>query len=213
VADAENPAYVTLTTQIESARTEVASLQRQREALKDKLKVFNQRLEETPKLEQEYLALTRDYTNATAKYQEVMNKILEARISEGMEEHQKGEKFTLIDPASYPEKPVSPKRWLIILAGFILGLGSGVGAVALAEQLDHSLDSAQDLTSLTGLPVLGTIIRIVTKEDLIRAKRRRRFVWAATGISLFLGLTLFHLLYMDLWVFTATIIRLFNKYT
>ena len=40
------------------------------------------------------------------KYQEVMNKIMEARISEGMEEHQKGEKFTLIDPASYPEKPV-----------------------------------------------------------------------------------------------------------
>jgi succinoglycan biosynthesis transport protein ExoP len=213
VAEAENPAYVTLTTQIESAKTEVSSLQRQREALKGKLKVFNQRLEETPKLEQEYLDLMRDYTYAADKYKEVTYKILEARISEGMEEHQKGEKFTLIDPASYPEKPVSPKRWLIILAGFIISLGSGLVAVALAEQMDHSLERARDLTSLTGLPVLGTIIRIVTKEDLIRAKRRRRFVWAATGVSLFLGLTLFHLLYMDLWVLTATLLRLINKYT
>jgi len=130
-----------------------------------------------------------------------------------MEENQKGEKFTLIDPASYPEKPITPKRWLITLAGFLGSLGSGLAAVALAEQMDHSLESSQELTSLTGLPVLGTIIRIVTKEDRLRTKRRRRFVWAATGISLFLGLTLFHFLYMDLWVFTATIIRLINKYT
>ena len=213
VTDPENPAYISLTTQIESAKNEIASLQRQRETLKEKLKMFNQRLEETPKLEQEYFALQRDYTNATSKYQEVMNKILESKISEGMEEHQKGEKFTLIDAASYPEKPVSPNRWLIVLAGFILSLGSGLATVALAEQMDHSLERALDLTSLTGLPVLGTIIRIVTREDLVQAKRRRRFIWAATGIGLFLGLILFHLLYMDLWVFTAQLLHLMHKYT
>ena len=123
----DNPAYINLTTQIETTKNEIASLQRQREALKDKLKMFNQRLEQAPRLEQEYFALQRDYTNSTAKYQEVMNKIMEARISEGMEEHQKGEKFTLIDPASYPQKPVQPKRWLIVLAGFVLSMGAGGG--------------------------------------------------------------------------------------
>ena len=213
VAEAENPAYVTLTTQIESAKNEVASLQRQRESLKEKLRMFNQRLEETPKLEQEYLALQRDYTNATLKYQEVMNKIMEARISEGMEEHQKGEKFTLIDPASYPEKPVKPKRLLIILAGFILSMGAGLGTVALAEQMDHSLHSADELASLTGLPVLGSITRIETTEDVVSARRKRRFIWTATGLGLLLGLTLFHFLYMDLWVLTAKLMRLMNKYT
>ena len=213
VGDAENPAYITLTTQIESAKNEVVSMQRQREALKEKLKMFNQRLEETPKLEQEYLALQRDYTNSTSKYQEVMNKILEARISEGMEEHQKGEKFTLIDPASYPEKPVKPKRMLIILAGFILSMGCGLGAVALAEQMDHSLNSADELASLTGLPVLGTITWIETKEDLIQSRRKRRLIWTATSLSLLLGLSLFHFLYMDLWVLTAKLMRLMNKYT
>ncbi len=114
-------------------------------------------------MEQEYLALTRDYQKHL-KHQEVMNKILEARISEGMEEHQKGEKFTLIDPASFPEKPVSPKRWLIFLAGFIMSLGGGFGTVALAEQLDHSVNTSDELARLTGLPVLGTIIRIETRK-------------------------------------------------
>ena len=142
-----------------------------------------------------------------------MNKIMEARISEGMEEHQKGEKFTLIDPASYPEKPVSPKRWLIILAGFIVSMGGGLGAVALAEQMDHSLNNADELASLTGLPVLGSITRIGITEDVSAYRRKRRFIWTAIGLGLLLGLLLFHFLYMDLWVLTARLLRLMNKYT
>jgi hypothetical protein len=211
--DPVNPAYISLNTQIETTKNEMASLQRQRETLKEKVKTFNRRLEETPKLEQEYLALQRDYTNATAKYQEVMNKILESRISEGMEEHQKGEKFTLIDPASYPEKPIKPKRLLIVLAGFILSLGAGLGMVALAEQLDHSVKSANELSSLTGLPVLGTIARIETWEDVSQARHKKQLIWGVTGIVLILGLILFHFLYMDLWVLTAKLMRLANKYT
>ena len=213
LADAENPAYVTLTSQIESTKNEVASLQRQRGALQDKLKMFNQRLEETPKLEQEYLALQRDYTNSTNKYQEVMNKILEARISEGMEEHQKGEKFTLIDPAGFPEKPISPKRLLIILAGFIVSMGGGLGAVALAEQMDHSLNSAAELASFTDLPVLGSITRIEITEDMDSARHKRRFLWTAISLVLLLGLVLFHFFYMDLWVLTARLLHLMHKYT
>jgi len=213
VTDAENPAYISLTTQIETAKHEVASLQRQKEALKEKQKIFTRRLEETPKLEQEYFALQRDYTNATAKYQEVMNKIMEARISEGMEEHQKGEKFTLIDPASYPEKPIKPKRMLIFLAGLIGSLGAGLAFVVLAEQMDHSLRNAKELAAVTGLPVLGSISRIETREDVEADRRKRFMIWASTGLALFLGLTVFHFLYMDLWVLTAKLTRLLHKYT
>ena len=175
--------------------------------------MYRQRLEEAPKVEQEYLALTRDYQNATSKHQEVMNKILEARISEGMEEHQKGEKFTLIDPASFPEKPVSPKRWLIFLAGVIMSLGAGFGTVALVEHLDHSVKSSDELARLTGLPVLGSIIRIQTSEDITRARRKRKLIWAVTGFSLVMGLALFHFFYMDLWVLTARLLRLADKYS
>jgi len=213
VAEPENPAYISLTTQIKGAENEIASLRTQQAGLKDKLQMYRTRLEEAPKVEQEYLALTRDYQNASSKHQEVMNKILEARISEGMEEGQKGEKFTLIDPASFPEKPVSPKRWLIFLAGVILSLGVGFGTVALAEHLDHSVKSSDELARLTGLPVLGSIMRIQTREDLTQARRKQKLIWAVTGFSLIMGLVLFHFFYMDLWVLTARLLRLMDKYT
>ena len=210
---AENPAYIGLTTQIQAADTDIRAFRSQQASLKDKVQLYRQRLEEAPKVEQEYMALARDYQNAHSKHQEVMNKILEARISEGMEEHQKGEKFTLIDPASFPEKPVSPKRWLIFFAGVICSLAVGFGTVALAETMDHSVKNSDDLARLTGLPVLGSIIRIETSEDITRARRKRRLIWAVTGFSLLMGLALFHFLYMDLWVLTAKLLRLADKYS
>jgi succinoglycan biosynthesis transport protein ExoP len=212
VASPENPAYISLTTQIKGAQTEIASLRSQQATMRQQLEMYRRRLEDAPKVEQEFLALQRDYQNAAAKHQEVMNKILEARIAEGMEEHQKGEKFTLIDPASYPEKPVSPQRWLIALAGFILSLGAGFGAVALVEHLDHSVKDTDELARLTGLPVLGSIIRIETKEDLAWNRQKRKLFWAATGISVIMALILFHFFYMDLWVLSARLIRLADKY-
>ena len=149
-------------------------------------------------MEQRYLALQRDYQNANAKYQEVMNKLLEARIAEGMEEHQKGEKFTLIDPASYPGKPVKPNRPVIILAGMIFGCVAGFGLVAAVEWLDHSIKSADELAWLTEMNPLGVIPRIETSYDLAMKHLRQGLVWASTIVSLVLGMVLIHFFYMNL---------------
>jgi uncharacterized protein involved in exopolysaccharide biosynthesis len=193
----ENPAYVGITSQIQVASADIANYKAQRKSLQEKLQFFRQRLEQAPKVEQDYLALQRDYQNASAKHQEVMNKILEARISEGMEEHQKGEKFILIDPANYPERPVKPNRLLILAAGLMFGLCSGLGAVALVEHLDHSVKSADEL-SWTGVPVLGTIPKIPTKEDVIQEHRRRKLILTITVSSLILGVAIFHFFLMSL---------------
>jgi polysaccharide biosynthesis transport protein len=211
-AQPDNPAYVNLLTHIQSAANDIQALNRQKADLEEKLKMYRQRLEEAPQVEQEYLALTRDYQNAHTKHMEIMNKILEARIAEGMEESQKAEKFTIIDPAIYPEQPVSPKRGLIFLAGLILSLGAGLGMVALTENLDHSVKTVDELAWLTGLPVLGSIARIITPEDVARKKQRRRLMWSLIGLSLFAGLLIFHFLIMDLWIVAARLGRLAGKH-
>ncbi|MFZ2087115.1 MAG: GNVR domain-containing protein [Desulfobaccales bacterium] len=212
VTQPENPAYVNLLTNIQAANNDIQSLKRQRADLDSKLRMYRKRLEDGPKVEQEYLALTRDYQNAHSKHQEIMNKILEARISEGMEESQKAEKFTIIDPASFPEKPVAPKRGLIALAGLILGLGSGLGMVALTENLDRTVKSTDELAWLTGLPVLGRIGKIVTPEDLARKKQHRRLTWILVGVAFLAGLIIFHFFVMDLWIFYARLGRFVGKY-
>jgi polysaccharide biosynthesis transport protein len=212
VTTPDNPTYINLATQIKAAEINLASLRTKQADIQKRLQMYRQRLEKAPKVEQAYLALLRDYQDAAKKHQEVLNKILEARIAQGMEEHQKGQKFTLIDPASYPDAPVSPNRGLIILAGFVLSLGAGFGTVALAEHLDHSVKDGEELVQLTGLPVLGSIRRIQTTEDISRTRRNRRMICVATGFTAIIALVLFNFFYMNLWVFTAKLLRLAAKY-
>ncbi|HZK14263.1 MAG TPA: hypothetical protein VFC55_07075, partial [Desulfobaccales bacterium] len=94
-----------------------------------------------------------------------------------------------------------------------LSLGLGLGTVALTEHLDHSVKNSNELARLTGLPVLGSILRIQTSEDIHQARRKQKLIWAVTGCGLIVGLALFHFFYMDLWVLTARLLRLVDKYT
>lgn len=209
--DSGSQAYLNLSTQIKVSGTEIESLKKQRIYTVEKLKECRRRLEETPKIEQEYLALRRDYNNAQQKHQEVMNKILEARIAEGMEEHQKGEKFKIIEPANYPATPIKPNRPVIIMSGVFFGLMVGFGVVILMDNLDHSVKSADELAWLTGVQVLGTIKRIRIPEDEQKESYRRRIIYGAVGLSLITGLLIFHFFYMDLNILVAKIINFAKK--
>lgn len=209
--DLANPAQFNMMAQAQQLTNQIQSLKQLRQKQMEKLALYRQRLEETPKIEQEYLALQRDYQNAHAKYQEVMNKLLEARISEGMEQHQKGERFTLVDPPSLPEEPVKPNRKQIMLAGLVLGLGLGAALMFGRETIDTSIKSATELAGLTKAPPLGIITKIITPFDLARRRRRRQLGLAVAGLSLVLGVVLMHFFYMDLDIMLAKFQRFANK--
>ena len=134
-------------------------------------------------------------------------------MPKGWKSSQKAEKFTLIDPASYPEKPVSPNRLLIAAAGLLLGLAAGVGTVLMSDQMDHSVKDADDLNWISDLPVLGSISRMQNPEHDLWVRRRRLLIAGATCFSILLVLVLVHFFYRDLWVLMAQLMRLFNKLT
>lgn len=203
----ENPAYINLMTQINSSTMEIESLRKQRGELKRRWHEYLKRLENGPQVEKEYLALSRDYENAQAKYRETMDKLMEARRAEELEESQGGEKFTIIDPAQFPERPYKPNRLAIILIGFILGIGSGVGYGSVAEYMDHSVRTADDLAVATGIPVLTTIPKIVTNGDKLKARRRRLLISAGSAASLVVLLVIFHFFVMDLDLFWLKILK------
>jgi hypothetical protein len=194
----DNPAYVSLSAQVESAKAEAESLKKRREEVRGRIASYNSRLEQAPGVEQVYRDLVRDQDNAVAKYKEIRAKQMEAQVALELEKGRKGERFSLIDPPQYPEKPFQPDRKKLLATAFAASLGSGVGAAALAESLDRSVKSARSLGALLETPVLGVVPRI---DDPEQARRRRRWLIlgaAAALLVLLLALAAVHFFFMPL---------------
>lgn len=198
--DASNPAYINIKTQIVSTGMEIRRAQADLGRISGLQAEYQRRLEGTPRVEQEYQSLNRDYESAKSKYNELANRVMAARESKGLEESQIGDKFTLIAPPLVPEKPVKPQRLLIILAGFVLALGSGGGLAMLLEALDQSVSTPEDLAALTGRPPLAAIPYLPTPAELKAKSRRKRIILAviAGGFVALLVLAHFFVMPLDL---------------
>ncbi len=182
-AHPDNPAYVSLQSQLAAADTEIRSLKTKRTQLRDKIAQYEQRLMQTPKSEQEYRAIVRDLENSTARYQEIRAKQMTAGVGQEMEKERKGEKFTLIDPATLPEEPISPNRPAIIFLSLVLALGAGVGSAAIRESLDSTVRGAKGLMAILQTTPLA-VIPYLTNAAEIRARQRKNRTLVIAVIAL-----------------------------
>jgi uncharacterized protein involved in exopolysaccharide biosynthesis len=206
----ENPAYINLQAQLNSATSSLNALRTTRAVVKRRLQDYATRLERTPEMEPDYLFLTRDRDTSGQKYQDIRSRLLEAKVSEGLEVQQKGERFSLIDPPSLPEKPDKPNRPAIVLLGFILALGCGIGSGAAAESLDHSIRTPEQLARLTQLSPLAVIPFMPNEQDLSRAVKRRLLLKGAGVGALVTILALLHVFVMPLDVLWFAALRRFG---
>ena len=90
-----------------------------------------------------------------------------------------GEEFRILDPAVPARTAVAPQRLLFMLFGGGLGLGVAVLAVLLADHLDGSFHSVEELQAFSRLPVLATIPQIG-----VSGRKRQRLWLAAAPIAI-----------------------------
>jgi polysaccharide chain length determinant protein (PEP-CTERM system associated) len=118
---------------------------------------YGSRLARAPEVEQEYLALTRDYDNAVRKYAEMKNKEMSARLAEELERAQKGERLSLLAAPRLPTDPIKPNRLGFVLLGILLAMMAGVGVAAVAEFSDHTIHDIGQLVAVLRTQPIGVI--------------------------------------------------------
>ena len=206
----ENPAYINLQAQLNSATSSLNALLATRAVVKRRLQDYATRIERTPVMEPDYLHLSRDRDTSGQKYQDIRSRLLEAKVSEGLEVQRKGERFSLIDPPNLPESPDKPNRFAIVLLGFLVAIGGGIGSGAVAESLDRSIRSPKQLARLTLLTPLAVIPFMPNDQDLSRAVTRKRLLKGAGVGALVMTLALLHVFVMPLDVLWFAALRRFG---
>ena len=152
--------------------------------LRDAIATYQGRIENVPKREQEFRELSRDYESTRELYQSLLKRSEEAQLAESMEQRQKGEQFRVLDPAVPKPKPAAPNRVQLFVIVLLGSLGLAAGAVVLAEKIDTSFHTIDDLRAFSPVPVLVSIPLIVTHTD----RRRRRWHLQLGASAAFVGL-------------------------
>lgn len=178
---ADNPAYVTLAAQLAAARSDSLSLTRQITEMEAKRATYQRRIQASPRVEEGYKTILAERNSLQQKYDDLSRKAMEASVAHGLEKEQLGERFTLVDPARLPLKPVSPNVRVILLIGLLIGLGAGAGLAAIRESCDDMVRSSEELSEIAGFVVLATIPEL---PGIGGTLARRRAMVAASALAL-----------------------------
>lgn len=181
-----NPYIQSLMSQLDQATIESRATAEEIAGINRQIGVYQRRLENTPKREQELAILTRDYDTTRDLFRSMLAKRGEADVAVELEQRQQGETFRVIQPAGLPERPTGPNRVRLLLVGLALALGASAVAVVLAEQVDTSFRRVDEVRATAGVPVLSAIPRITTERDRLRTLRQRRWATAAVAAGLLL---------------------------
>ena len=205
-----NPAYISLSSQLNSVRSEISSVKQQLATYEQQISKLRGYIKATPVVEQEYRKLLMERDSHKIKYDDLMQKFMEARVAQGLEKNQKGERFTMIDPPLMPEKPYKPNRLAIFLIGIVLGMGCSLGLTAMLELTDDTIRDGKVLSLATNVPVLAVIPAIYTDGELAGQKKRHVMTYILVGAFVILVPVILHLFVIDGYVFWAKLMRNLN---
>jgi len=196
--ESENPTFINLQTQISSTKLDIQNARSKINDLEKIYAMYQQRIERSPQVEQEYQELQRDYASAQQNYQTTTSKLQTALEAQELEEGHMAEKLKVIEPPQVPQIPVKPNRRALGMLGFVFAAGMGVSSTALAEYFDTSIRDLQGLKKISSIPVLGAIPYVRTKRDIVKRVIMRLFLLLGFVAAACVFLTLLHLYYMPL---------------
>jgi polysaccharide chain length determinant protein (PEP-CTERM system associated) len=163
---------------LDEAEAQVRALKTEETRLREQLAVYQRRVENAPRLEQQLQDLSRDYDTTSELYRSLLKRHDEAELAESLEQRQKGELFRILEPAIDPAGPWAPNRPRLILLGLALAVALGVGVALLAEHLDASYHTVDELRAQVSPPIVARIPRITSDRD----RRRGRWRLALGGV-------------------------------
>lgn len=156
-----NPTIINLNTSIRAMRTNVQAtlnatlkgLQITRDDLAREANRYLRRINDAPTQERQFVSIARQQEIKSGLYLMLLQKREENAITLAATANN----AKTIDEALTDDNPVSPKRMMIYLAAFVIGLGLPVGIIYIITLMKFKIEGRADVEKLTNIPVVGDI--------------------------------------------------------
>ncbi|HUY67842.1 MAG TPA: hypothetical protein VMV79_00895 [Alphaproteobacteria bacterium] len=209
--DADNPAYLELVAQLRAAEAQHKSLLAQRTGLSAEQAKYQEAVARNPGLEQQMAELTRDYENAQLRYRQLKERKMLADMKVQMIEQHKGERLSVINPPTLPAK-THPSRLMLLIAGFVLSVLGGIGAVVLVQSINQGVLGTRHLAVLVGVPPLVAIPHISTAIEVGRTRQRRPYLVGGAAALAIIGAITFNFFVMPFDVLGTLLMQRFGSF-
>lgn len=151
-----NPVYQYLQQDLLRFDGEKRALSAKREVLVKQIAEFEGKLSDLGRIELQHSQLRSQVETDRRNYDLYLQKLEESRVSDAMD-NEKISNVNVVEPATPPHKPVSPKVALNLLLSVVFGLFGGLALAFLLEYLSDRLENAEDVEQGLELPVLTSI--------------------------------------------------------
>jgi succinoglycan biosynthesis transport protein ExoP len=148
---------------------QIAMLRNREEFLNRQIGELQQKNRELPTLELSLQRLQRE-----AKTNDDLLALLKTKHQEALiKEAEQIEEVSIVRPATEPDTPIGGETLNTILVGAVLGLSLGLVLAFVRETLDTSIGTIEDVEAYLGVPVLGVVPHIDSRETVQRILERR----------------------------------------
>lgn len=162
---AQEIALAKIKTQIETAKGRLDSITSQRRSMESQMSTLQRQIVQIPQVESGLAKLQRNYDNAKAKYEDVKAKQINAKIAENLALADKGERFILKQSPEFPKYRESPKRTVLLAAGFVASIVFGFVLAFLLEMLDKRVRGQANVAAIVNTKLLAIIPYIETQAE------------------------------------------------
>jgi uncharacterized protein involved in exopolysaccharide biosynthesis len=150
-----NPTYQWVDSELARAQSQLSAEQARAAALSRSVQAYEKQASDLDQKEVIQEGLLRDKNAEESNYLLYMRKQEEARISDALDES-RIINVAVVEPVAVPVVP-SRSRPLVLFLGFLAAIIVSLGVAVVAEYLDPSLRTSEDIKEFLDLPVLASV--------------------------------------------------------
>lgn len=165
-----NPAYIQLQSQANAAAVEVRELSARRNEISGALSSALGAVTLSPRLEEQYTDLVRDYEVIKTQYEQMRAQQASAELRSKVAGSAAAETYVLINPARVPEDPTEPDRFALMFLGIVLAIAAGLTTAFVMNMADSTIRGSADVSALTGVEPFAHVPVIRSRMEVQRQR-------------------------------------------